>query len=448
MPTDGRPNVVLVTADSVRADDCSFLHPGPSTTPTLEGMTDDGVSFANAVSPGPRTPSSVPEIMTGERMPNDTVDPADWEERIARVRAHMANSTSLAERLKDAGYSTIAYTSNPWTGTFTEFDAGFDVFRKNGKRNSLDLNVFADTGLEPISQTADQWVKRVLWRPMNGIGSFARWPQFIEEILASVESVERPYFLWVFLLDSHSPFLVPREDRHESSIWQMAVTQTRANSFLKDSEVGDTTSYQGSISPGTRERLRGMYRDSIRSVDRFVWTLWNAVAGDDPLLVFHSDHGEAFGEHGTFGHQRELYEENVHVPLFVYNSEASGTVDEVVTLRDVGEMIRSYVTEAVPFTDPRWHEERAVLRTEDNSKFGIRTERWKYVRHGGDEQLFDLLEDPRETTNVADEHDTTVAELDESLERYVRTLPRGDGYRPGGVDPDTETRLSDLGYIE
>lgn len=442
-----RQNIVVVSADSVRADTCGFLDTTLDTTPWMAGKSGEALTFTNVVSPGPRTPSSIPEIMTGRDLPNDRVDPANWQQRRSRIRQHMAAGPTLAGRLGEQGYSTIAFTSNPWTGRDTNFDVGFDTFEKPGKRGWIDLNVFAETPLERVSGPIDQLFNSVVWRPVNGIGPFARWPQYIDAVTSAVEAVGEPYFLWIFLLDTHNPFIVPPRDRVESSAWDMWVSQLRANSFFKDNTVGQTTSLRSDLPGKTRERLRALYRDAIRSVDRFIGTLWDELERDDPIVVFHSDHGEAFGDHGTYGHQRELYEENVHVPLFAYNATSTGTVDQVVSLRDLSDMICAFVGSETPLDDDRWHSERAILRTEDNSRYGVRTDRWKFVRTCENVRLYDLKADPDETRDVSMENRSVADDLERSLEEYVSRLPRANSYAPGDFDAETENQLRDLGYI-
>lgn len=441
-------NVVLITADSVRVDYCGWIDSSVTTTKTLNVMSNKGVEFRNAIAPGPRTPSSIPEIMTGRPLPNDHVNPADWQQRIARIGEHMENSQTLAERLRAQGYNTIAFTSNPWTGTYSNFDKGFDEFRKTGKRQMHDLNLLADTKFEAVTRTLDEFFNGMIWRPLNGIGAFARWPQYFDDLVSAVADVSQPFFLWVFLLDTHSPYLVPRVDRQESNLWHELITQFRANSIFKETGTGETSAYRRTLSPSTIERLKRMYRDSIRSVDRFVQSLWDEIESTDPVLIFHSDHGEAFGEHGTIGHHRVLYEENVHVPLVVYNSGSTGRVEEVVSLRSMSDMIDALLTEKVPVTDPRWQVEQALLRTEDNRSFGLRTSRWKYIKRQDTEELYDLNEDPFESDNAAVKHPDRLSNLRQSLEDHIDALPTDRSYEVGEIDAETETRLSDLGYID
>ena len=106
------------------------------------------------------------------------------------------------------------------------------------------------------------------------------------------------------------------------------------------------------------------YRDAIRSVDRFLQKVV-ADTPDDTSLVFHSDHGEAFNEHGTYGNQEMLYEENIYVPMVVYNGTHSGRIDSPVSLRQLPQQVvnladRSYHPEK--YTE-KWCARRRSLPT-------------------------------------------------------------------------------------
>ncbi len=439
---EDRPNIVLITADSVRADHCGYLNDRMETTPTIDQIADRGIAFNEAFSPGPRTPSSIPEIMTDRELPDDRIQTTDWESRLARVRDHISKSNPLAARLQDTGYTTIAFTSNPHTDEYTGFDVGFDEFVQVGRTDGIDLNLLEGTKLEPATKYIDQW-----W---NGAGFFSRWEDFFPDIVETVNQAPDPYFLWVFLLDSHNPYRAPRKDREESTLWSMYLSQLRANSLFLDSEVTATSSFAEGVPETILAGIKRAYRDSIRSVDRCVRELLQALRDDDPLVVFHSDHGEAFGEHGTFGHQRRLYDENLHVPLVVHNAGETDEIDGQVSLRHLDQMIYSYACENVPFTRSHWQPSETLLRTEDNSRYGIRTENWKYVRTDESEELFDLTQDPGEHADVANSNPDRTARFRRQLEGCIQDLPPPGEYssRLSESRSTVEARLSDLGYLE
>jgi arylsulfatase A-like enzyme len=121
----------------------------------------------------------------------------------------------------------------------------------------------------------------------------------------------------------------------------------------------------------------------------------------DPLLVFHSDHGEAFGEHGTFGHQQQLYEENIHVPLFVHNIDRSNTVAKPFSLRSLLSLLTDLSRPANSLLPSKYTSEYVCATTEQGHKTTIRGQRWKYLVSDGSDELYDLYEDPEEQRNLA-----------------------------------------------
>jgi len=107
-------NLVLVTVDSLRADHCGFVNSESDLTPTIDRLAKEGVSYTQAVVPGPRTPSSIPVLFTGEFMADDAEwSMADWQGRQYRIGEHMDRFQHLSEQLQRQGYETAAFTANP-----------------------------------------------------------------------------------------------------------------------------------------------------------------------------------------------------------------------------------------------------------------------------------------------------------------------------------------------
>jgi arylsulfatase len=394
MSSTGNRNLVLVTADSLRADHCGFLGGGrPDLTPTLDAMAREGVVFENAIAPGPRTPSSMPESFTGESLcperDGDTDASDYWERRRALIRRHMRRHRSVAERLRERGYATVGVTVNPWTQG-TGFDAGFDRYVEiNGET----LGSYGS----PVFRGVDRALRgtrvgeRLFWH--NKREWFIRWTDFYDRIAEELDAAARPVFLWVFLLDTHQPYVTPRQFRSESSALGMY--------YASFSEL----SRNGRIPGHVRTRLRRAYRDSVRSVDAFFERLRADGAGDDPIFVVHSDHGEAFGEHGTYGHECRLYRENLHVPVLVANARRTGRVREPFSLRRLPALLTALADRGTfdpgPFTS-----DVAVSTTEDDRAISVSGWPWKLIRErdGDREELYRLDADPAERTNLVEQH--------------------------------------------
>lgn len=317
------PNVVLVTIDSLRADHCGCYGYERDTTPTLDEMAANGVQFENAIAPGPATPESMPVIFTGEWPVNrDSDDDSELVQRRERIRAHMEARYTLPERMQDLGYETAAFTPNPFTSRHFGFDQGFDHFQDfmdDANRGSLYNNVFQGF-LEGSNVSSLARVFMNFWQREE---VFKPWESYYDDVVQWTETTDEPYFLWVFLMDVHNPYM-------SSSAYR---TQSRLQALRANFEFW-RQDHETPFSPSIHEKLVTAYDDSVRYSDAFLRRLRDDLADDDPVIAVHGDHGEAFGEHGTYGHEPYLYEENVRVPLVIDDVE-QGHVERPVSLRDL-----------------------------------------------------------------------------------------------------------------
>jgi len=381
-----------VTMDSLRYDHCSFTGYERETTPTLDAMAAAGFTVANAVSPGPSTPESMPAVLTGSYPADDDEEYAsELAARQARIRRHMRTRTTLAERFRERGYATAGFSPNPYTSRYFGFDAGFDHYEDfiGGSRRRLYAGAlegaFAGVDLSAL------FPARVLLNWVNREEVFKPWEAFYGAVCEWVRSVEEPYFLWVLLMDTHDPYLVP--DGYRS--------QPRWATYHANWRLW-RRGHEPPFSDRTRERLVRAYDDAVRYADEFLARL-RADLGtgeDGPIVAVHGDHGEAFGEHGTYGHHQRLYEENVHVPLVL---DGPGVPD-----RRVSEPVSLQWTPTLLETlsrgggvDPP--EPPARTRTLAGDRVALRGRDWKYRRDPDDESVSDPAGDPGERTDIGDQ---------------------------------------------
>ncbi|MFO7927210.1 sulfatase-like hydrolase/transferase [Natronomonas sp.] len=397
-------NLVLVTLDSLRADHCGPDEVGAELAPTMRRMADEGVEYERAVAPGPRTPSSMPAVFTGEHLSPVTGEAGDfWERRRSVIRKHMRRHETIPERLRERGYHTVGVTVNPWTQD-TAFDSGFDEFVQiNGETlGEYGPPTFRLTDLV-LSDTAVG--DRLYW--FNKREWFIRWSDFYETILDAVSEAPEPYFLWVFLLDTHQPYIVPDTDREDSSALGMYYASFR--------ELAS----DGAIPDWVDTRLRRAYRDSVRSVDRFLDRLMEDTAAEDPVFVVHADHGEAFGEHGTYGHEQRLYTENIHVPLIVHNVPVRERVSEPISIRRLPRLIDA-LTEPSSFDPAAQTADFAISAVDDGHLNSITTRDWKLIQTPAESEteLYHLSRDPEEQRNLTSEHEPLEGRLEALVGRH------------------------------
>jgi len=325
--TEDRPNIVLVTVDSLRADHCGFMGYEKDTTPTLDQMAEEGVVFENAIAPGPSTPESMPAIFTGQWPIKRREEPdAELRARRKRIRAHMQARRTLPERLQELGYTTGAFTPNPFTSRHFGFDEGFDHFQdfmNNSNRGRLYQRVF--NGF--LDGSAVSSLARVFMNVWQREEVFKPWESYYDEVIEWTRQAEKPYFLWVFLMDAHNPYMSSSEYRNQSRL-----AEFHANfEFWRQS-------HETPFSANVHKKLITAYDDSIRYSDAFLERLRGDL--NDPVIAVHGDHGEAFGKHGNYGHEPFLYRENTHVPLVVTGVDG-GYYDGAMSLHTIPDMLVS-----------------------------------------------------------------------------------------------------------
>ena len=386
-------NTVLVTVDSLRADHCGYMGYDRETTPTLNRMASEGLAFETAIAPGPSTYESMPAIFTGRHMCGYPTGSGDGlGDRGERIRLNSRGQT-IPERFAEAGYATAGFTTNPYTGSHTNFARGFDTYEDFlGDGEGPLMRAAADL---PVASELKHLVTL-----LSGDRASKPWQAYYDAIVDWVETAPEPYFLWVFLLDPHTPYLAPADYRSGSRLgmyyhnWKLWADKKWGVDLELD-----------------REALVELYDAAVRSTDDFLSRLRTELRGD-PVVTVHADHGEAFGEHGSFGHDGQLYAENLRVPLVVWNADATGTVSTPVSLTALPEIVSAAARGgSIPTPDAEY----VIARTLGPRTLAVRGQRWKYIvtldgnRVDG-EELYDLRTDPDEQANRAAARPAVVAD--------------------------------------
>jgi arylsulfatase A-like enzyme len=312
------PNIVLVSVETTRRDSMSLYGYERSTTPWLDGYAEGGTVFENAFSQAPATARSVASLITG--LYPYSID-AEFERREKQKGAFISSGFhTLAERLRAAGYATVALVSNSRLNRNNGYGQGFDFYDDQQKLSQEEV-VKADGSRDII----DRAVRRL-------------------------DPLQAPFFLWVHLPDPHHPY---------SPANQAAWEDSQADQFAEyqdqyvHSEAGKITQAIRSVpdlSVELREAhlayLKGRYDSEILAVDKKIQRLLDALVAHgydeaNTLFIVLADHGEEFLDHGDTLHSHTLYDELVHVPLLMRGPgvPAGRRVEEVVELVDVSATI-------------------------------------------------------------------------------------------------------------
>lgn len=392
-------DVVLVTVDSLRADRCGFMGSTAGLTPTMDRLAENGLLFENAISPAGSTRGSSTSFLTGQY----PISRPTASTRTDAIRQHVRSRETLAETFSRMGYKTGAFTANPWTSRFFGFDAGFDHFEDfiddDMSDEAIETGERAGGAAELVEQLRNWW---------DGQDMFLTWESFYDKIELWLNTVESPYFLWIFLVDVHMPYLPPKEYKSQSTLGAYA-----ANSWL----FADTPSLPLGLDSELHDRLVTAYDDTVRYTDAFVERLMNDV-GDDPLVCIHADHGELLGEGGQYGHG-DLHESVVHVPMLVANHPQQ-RVSTPFSLRELPDLLTGLAHgESMDSFD-----DNAVVTARNNGGMRVvRGESWRYAETpNGDELLSIPDQQPMDDGELRELGHEVTAHVKESEEEKRRVI--------------------------
>jgi arylsulfatase A-like enzyme len=365
-PGSSLPDLVLVTLDSVRADHTSLQGYAKETTPRLAELASRGTVFEHAYATAADTQRTLAPLVSGRRLADTAHDAREWPTLLPEVE-------TVAERLKKAGYATIAVASFTWMSHERGFSQGFDRFE----------TVYGKAHPE-----------RSVTGPLAASAATSLWKQF--------EQVSAPVFLWVHLFDAHERWL-----EHPG------ISMGKGTQGLYDGEVAFVDKQLGALMDAIAASPRG---------GRVAW-------------VVHGTHGVAFDEHGSGGHTAELYDELLHVPLVValpglaaarYGADAVSTLDVPATVVELGggsleglegasllPMVKGDLARKHGVVFARAPRRAALV---DWPLKLLVMERKRTDRH----LLFDLAADPGETRDVSEDRKDDLARLVEARVKLDR----------------------------
>ena len=425
---DARPNVVLISIDTLRADRLGSYGYGRPTSPSIDRLAAEGVLFENAVAPAPWTLPSHASMLTGLLPARHGAIDVD--------RVLPPTIPTLAERLRSMGVRTAAFVNVSFLGPQYGLSRGFETFR-----------YFEETKME-ISA-----------------------PKALAEIRTWLDSLdERPFFLFLHTFDVHSDYRPGPEQR---------ALFTRPYAGPLDGKTAQIRQIRNGRYRPTDEDIRhlsDLYDGAIRRFDDSLGELLAELSrrglAEQTHVIVTSDHGEEFFDHGSVLHGRTLYEEMIRVPLIVRGpGVAAGRrvaplaqlVDLPSTILgifglppfehsdgiDLGPFLRADAPPPVDTADRIASLEAVPLKLWSKGQthlVGARTQRLKALRAYEEEsiQLFDLESDPGERRDVARERPEATGLLGAWIDRNVASGAR-EGASIEFTQEDVE-KLRELGY--
>jgi len=403
-----KPNVILVTLDTTRADHLGAYGGTAARTPNLDALARRGVLFEQASSASPLTLPAHSTIMTG-------MYPTYHGVRVNGNTALSDGQTTLAEVFSRQGYRCGAFIGAFVVDGRWGLKQGFEHYD-----DQFDLNKYKHIDLGAIQ------------RPANVV---------MDAALAWLESRKSgPFFSWIHLYDPHTPYEPPEPYRSEYAAGGLAGLYAGEIAFM-DEQIG---------------RLAA----------------WVAGAGLDEstVIVLIGDHGEGLGSHGEGTHGYFAYDYALHVPFIVVPPFAelrgkrvpsqAGSVDVFPTMLALAGIALEGETQGRSLVPamfkpasagpeiPAYGESMAP-----NIQFGwsplqvLRTSRFKYI-DAPRAELYDISRDPEERLNLLTDMPGVAREMKAELDKLIEETSRGAPEpEAANLDKDTMERLTALGYV-
>ena len=405
-----QPNIILVVADTLRADAAQWSaeQGGRSGMAQLRA---DGVVFDRTYSQASWTRPSIATILTAQYPSvHGTIHKMDFLPESA---------LTLAEALKARGYWTAAFTTNINVAPIFNFQQGFDEFHY----------------LEPSFYfgASDSATKLAIYKGLRAARekvSSKMWVQnFYQDAKVVDENVQgwlgshppEPFFLFIHYMDPHDPYFeIPYNG---NGVARVSTPEP---------------------APERVAELHDLYRTDVRYLDGYLQLLVDQLRQsglyDRSIVALTADHGEEFREHGGWWHGTSLYEEQVHVPLIIKRANEPSPGHhraDVARSVDIGPTLMA--SAGLPVPEPfqgidlfQGTVSEPILAEEDlegNRLTSIHSGDWKLITANHDNPrglppvaLFNLADDPREGSNLAKSEGGRVDEMLAQLEQLRQRI--------------------------
>ena len=403
-------NLILISIDALRADRMGVYGHEADTTPNIDRIFgQDGLVVERCYTNAADTRAAHAAMMTG-LLPTTVLLDESGEPHLAEW------APMLADELRAAGYRTAAFTENAWVSGAFGFRRGFERY---DEASGVEKGTLTPGKLEQTFERTLDWI---------------------------ANHADQPFFLFAQTYQIGPPYDAPGPYADRFPVPDNASPET-ADSVAYDREVRYVDAVLG---------------DLVSALDRL-------GVGARTLLVVTSDHGEEIGEHGRRGHGTNLHDEVLRVPLLMRAPDLlppgtrwpgpMGLVALTPTLLDLigreppadvdGDTFASHILEGAP-PEPVaiYHEARsAEAATYDGPdptwiapSFAVTTWPWRLIRvrtpnDGTRYELYDLANDPGETSNLYEARADAVAFTRARLDRYdefrrgrraALAVPKGD----------------------
>ena len=437
--TASRPNVILITLDALTAKDMSLYGYHLPTTPNLESFAKQSIVFDNAYANSNFTTPGITSILTSKYPITNKVY------SYYNFLSPDIRDETLAYKLKQNGYETIALFANP--AGHPNSNSSFRSFvhaplidhlhRLTSESIVIDFELFlGGLGFHPhawfgerilaITHSIKSVSTRFSWLRHSDADQIFSRPTAITLNLAHnyLNQSSLPFFLWVHLQAPHTPYLPTAVNKYRFLPERILETESSQSAY--------SNLYYSADQQQLVDKLRLRYDEHIASVDADLGGFMDGLDKHgylkNSIVIIAADHGEQFEkgyhEHGGDGYMG-LYQPLIHIPLLIHLPGQSTPQRITANVEQVD--IAPTILDLLRLPIPGWMEGESLKPAllgqplSGKPKYSMNLElcsprkpisdgsiavmqgsdKYIYYRRSGKEDLFDLANDPQEEVNLA-----------------------------------------------
>lgn len=451
-----KPNIVLITIDSLRADFVGYQNPNEKNTPFLDKLAKNSYVYTHAIAPSIPTPFCFPAMMLGKL-------PFTYGKYLGIPDNR--NIKTIAQVLQANDYGTYAFLAdNPFLYSIYGYQKGFNLYNDGYEKTNktylsslkflLKIREKIPEKLLRVLEAIQTFLKIVSLSPQHAIAGSDLNKKVVQHFQ---HKQEKPFFLWLHYMDNHMPYFSGLNKyffRNKNSI------QRVINKIIFYKELSISLRKMELKNDKTAEIFKEAYRSSIKYTDEQVGKIILFLKNKYPNTVFiiTSDHGESFMEHGVFGHEiLSLYNELIRIPLIInLPFTKSKRITQTVSLVSIPKTIAAIAGVNVRqfqgnnlLTDKVFSsinnlslvlykclDPQVLLGILDNQTqilgcrelWSFTTSREKYVleKDGDRAEYYDLLYDPQEKINLLKDKakisSKAIKELSKAIKKYDKLM--------------------------
>ncbi|WP_105615438.1 sulfatase family protein [Vallitalea okinawensis] len=432
-----KPNVVFIMTDHQRADSIGMIQDGMEVTPNLNKLAAKGVVFNRAYNACPLCVPARTALATSRYPTNNSIVYNDWE----GVKA--GNHKPIHEYLYEAGYE-MAHVGVDHIRTQPSLKDRVSfkkwVTQKDHMSGLKSKGINSSQSLDHKKEVWEQKDTGERYRKKYSNSRTSVWPHdvkdfrdcyFCEESIDFLkQNHKKPFALFTYFWAPHPPLIVPEPHAYKFDPKRITLPDNVGKISSKEPisrRDGIAAQLAESVSMDEWRKAWAAHLGLVHFVDEQIGHLIDTLETigelNNTIIVFTADHGDHLGQHSMY-QKMEMYEEAIKVPLIikipnVQHKQINTVVshlDVMPTLLDLLEINHDECLDGASVKhlidyENKEEDRQVFCQYSGNPSLGyvrraIITSRYKYIYDGSNEQeLYDLLMDPHEMFNIAEEKD-------------------------------------------